>query len=464
MPLSSSVPSTLWFGQALLPTGWARKVRLTIAGGLISSVGIGVERAPFEVDNGTALPGVTNVHSHAFQRAMAGLTEARGPGGGSGERDDFWSWRRLMYRFLDHGGPDEIEAITAWAFMEMLEGGFTRVCEFHYLHNDRTGAPYADPAELSARVVAAACSTGIGLTLLPVFYAHSTFGGAEPSTGQRRFITNLDGFGDLVKRGRDLVSVLPDGRIGVAPHSLRAVTPTELAAMPALADGGPIHIHVAEQTREVEDCLQWSGARPVEWLLENIGVDDQWCLIHATHVTEAEWRAIVRCDAVVGLCPLTEANLGDGVFPAAAYVESNGHFGIGSDSNVQIGLSEELRMLEYSQRLSQRGRSMLADADRSTGRALFERALDGGARAGGTVLNGLAVGNPADILALDTDRVAFEGRRGDAVLDSWIFGADRSALSSVWRRGERVVVKGRHVDREALESGFRKALKTVLAR
>lgn len=463
MPLSSRQPQDLWFGQALLSSGWARNVRLTLRDGLISRVDVGVERIEFEDDQGVALPGIANVHSHAFQRAMAGLTEARGPTGAPGERDDFWSWRRLMYRFLDRGGPQEIEAITAWAFMEMLEGGFTRVCEFHYLHNDQTGAAYADPAELSARMVAAASRTGIGLTLLPVFYAHSTFGGAEPSSGQRRFITTLDGFSELVTRSRSLVRGLPDGCVGVAPHSLRAVTPTELAVMPSLADGGPIHIHIAEQTREVEDCLQWSGARPVEWLLDAIDVDRRWCLIHATHVTEAEWRAVMGRDAVVGLCPLTEANLGDGVFPATAYAASNGIFGIGTDSNVQIGLSEELRMLEYSQRLSERGRSMLADAERSTGRALFERALDGGARASGMGPCGLAVGNPADILALDTDRVAFEGRKEDAVLDSWIFGADRSALSTVWRRGERVVVNGRHIAREVLERDFRQALRTVLA-
>jgi len=461
--LSSGHPLSLWFDQALLPTGWARNVRLSVADGLICRVEVGAVRNDHEVDHGTALPGVVNVHSHAFQRAMAGLTEARGPAGGGDERDDFWSWRRLMYRFLDRGGPEEIEAITAWAFMEMLEGGFTRVCEFHYLHNDQTGAPYANPAELAARMVSAASRTGIGLTLLPVFYAHSTFGGAVPSEGQRRFITNLDSFSDLVVRSRDLVGELADGGVGVAPHSLRAVTPTELAAMPALAGGGPVHIHVAEQTREVEDCLSWSGARPVEWLLANMEVDHRWCLIHATHVTESEWRDIIRCDAVVGLCPLTEANLGDGIFPAAAYAGSNGYLGIGTDSNIQIGLSDELRMLEYSQRLSERGRSILADAGRSTGRALFERALAGGVRASGLSAYGLEVGRAADILALDTDRVAFEGRQGDAVLDSWIFGADRSALSTVWRRGECIVSHGRHIARETLERDFRRALKTVLA-
>jgi len=459
---------TLWFDQALLPSGWARSVRLTLAEGRITAVDTGVGRAAHETDHGAALPGVADVHSHAFQRAMAGLTEGRGPagaglGGSGGERDDFWSWRALMYRFLDRGGPDEIEAITAYAFMEMLEGGFTRIAEFHYLHNDPAGATYADPAELTARVVEAARATGIGLTLLPVFYAHATFGGIEPTHGQRRFITDLVRFADLVERGRGLTAALPDANVGVAPHSLRAVTPDELAAMPGLAAGGPVHIHIAEQTREVDDCLAWSGARPVEWLLDHASVDPRWCLIHATHVTQAEWRGVVARGAVVGLCPVTEANLGDGVFPAAAYVEAGGQFGIGTDSNVQIGLSEELRMLEYSQRLSLRGRAVMADAERSTGRALFDRAHAGGAQACGVARTGIEAGAPADILALDTDRIGFAGRSGDVVLDSWIFGGDRSALRSVWRRGEQVVVNGRHVAREALEARFRRALSTVLA-
>ena len=463
MQPSFSDARTLWFGQALLPEGWASSVRLTLADGRIAAVETGVERAAHEVDRGAALPGVADVHSHAFQRAMAGLTEGRGPAGAGGERDDFWSWRALMYRFLDRGGPEEIEAITAYAFMEMLEGGFTRIAEFHYLHNDPTGAAYADLAELTSRIVSAAEATGIGLTLLPVFYAHSTFGGVEPTHGQRRFITDLDGFADLVERGRDLVETLPDASVGVAPHSLRAVTPDELAAMPGLSNGGPVHIHIAEQTKEVDDCIAWSGRRPVEWLLENTPVDRRWCLIHATHVTEAEWRGVVDRGAVAGLCPVTEANLGDGVFPAAAYAEAGGKFGIGSDSNVQIGLSEELRMLEYSQRLSLRGRAVMADADRSTGRALFERALAGGAQACGVAPSGIEVGAPADLLALDTDRIGFAGRSGDAILDSWIFGGDRSALASVWRRGEQVVVGGRHIARATLEARFRQAMAKVLA-
>ncbi|MFN3877480.1 MAG: formimidoylglutamate deiminase [Brevundimonas sp.] len=450
------VDRTLWFETALLPDGWARDVRIGVADGRIVSLEAGVARKAADQGGDLALPGVANIHSHAFQRAMAGLTEARGP-----SDDDFWTWRALMYRFLDRGGPEEIEAITALAFMEMLEGGFTRVAEFHYLHNDPTGSAYADRAEIAGQIVAAAQATGIALTMLPVFYAHAGFGGQPPSHGQRRFINDLDGFADLVSRCRTLTADLPDAAVGVAPHSLRAVSPEELSAMPALAGDGPIHIHVAEQTKEVEDCLVWSRARPVEWLLANAPVDPRWCLIHSTHVTETEWRGVVERGAVVGLCPITEANLGDGVFPAAEFTRAGGRFGIGTDSNVQIGVAEELRMLEYSQRLALRGRAVMADPQRSTGRALFERALAGGAQATGSA-SGLSVGASADIVSLDASGLAFAGRSGDALLDSWIFGAPTGSISSVWRAGREIVKNGRHMAREDIEARYRRALATVL--
>lgn len=445
---------TLWFDQALLSAGWAENVRVTVRDGLIAAVETGVARAPGEAGGGIALPGMPNLHSHAFQRGMAGLTEGRGP-----SDDDFWTWRELMYRFLDRGGPDEIEAITAYAFMEMLEGGFTRVAEFHYLHNDVNGRPYADRAEIARRVAAAAHQTGIGLTLLPVFYAHSTFGGAAPNHGQRRFINDVDGFSDLMDLSAEAVKGLPDAVVGVAPHSLRAVTPEELGAVIAMT-GGPVHIHVAEQVKEVRDCLDWSGARPVEWLMANAPVDGRWRLIHATHVTEAETADIIRSGAGVGLCPVTEANLGDGIFPAVEYVRAGGDFGIGTDSNVMIGVAEELRMLEYSQRLSLKGRGLMAGETGSTGRGLYEAALDGGARATGAPV-GIAPGLSADLVMLDADHVAFHGRRGDAVLDSWIMAARGAAISGVWRRGERVVTDGVHHARAGIEARFRQALKAI---
>ena len=448
---------SLFFRRALLPQGWAGNVRIIVTDGAVSAVETEAARAPGEADLGVALPGLSNVHSHAFQRAMAGLTEERGPN----EGDDFWSWRALMYRFLDRGGPEEIEAITALAFAEMLEGGFTRVGEFHYLHNDPDGRTYADRGELAGRIAAAAEGTGIGLTLLPVFYAHAGFGGTPPAHGQRRFINDIDGFARLMDESRRIASALPDAVVGVAPHSLRAVTPEEIAAVVPMAQGGPVHIHAAEQTKEVDDCLAWSGARPVQWLLDNVGLDRRWCLIHATHLTADETTRMARSGAVAGLCPVTEANLGDGVFPAVDFFAQGGAFGVGTDSNVLIDAAGELRALEYSQRLTRRGRAVLADKDASTGGTLYRRALAGGAQAtGGTT--GIAVGQAADFVSLETDDLAYAGRSDDALLDSLVFAGPKRAIRTVWRRGRVVVENGRHVGRDAIEARYRRALDAVL--
>ena len=453
-----SFDAVMWFEHALLDSGWAADVRLSIRDGLVAGIEAGVPRRADDDAHAIGLPGLANVHSHAFQRGMAGLVESRGPGS-----DDFWTWREVMYRFLDRGGPEEIEAITAFAFLEMLEGGFTRVAEFHYLHNDPAGAPYADPAEITERIVAAAEETGIGLTLLPVFYAHAGFGGSPPTSGQRRFITGLDDFAELVGAGRRLTASLPDAIVGIAPHSLRAVTPQELAALIPLAGGGPIHIHVAEQTKEVEDCLAWSQARPVEWLLANAPVDGGWCLIHATHVSPDEVLGIARSGAVAGLCPITEANLGDGVFPAPEFLRQGGRFGIGTDSNVLIGAAEELRMMEYAQRLVSRSRNVLARAaGSSTGADLFAAALDGGAQATGAG-GALRLGASADIVALDGDHPAFVGRGPETFLDSWIFSGERRLVNAVWRRGRRVVDGGQHAQRAKILKRYRRALETILA-
>ena len=443
------VDRTLWFETALLPDGWARDVRIGVAQGRIVRIETGVARAAGDEGGGVAQPGVANVHSHAFQRAMAGLTEARGP-----TDDDFWTWRALMYRFLDRGGPEEIEAIAALAFIEMLEGGFTRVAEFHYLHNDPAGVAYADRAEIAARIVAAAAETGIGLTLLPVFYAHAGFGGQAPAHGQRRFISDLDGFAELVARGRALTGGLTDAVVGVAPHSLRAVTPEQLAAMPALAGGGPIHIHVAEQTREVEDCLAWSGARPVEWLLANAPIGPRWCLIHLTQMTPAETTALARTGAVAGLCPLTEASLGDGIFDGVRWTDAGGTFGVGSDSNIRISLTEELRTLEYSQRLRDRARAVLAVPGRSTGRVIYDAGLDGGATAAGRDTGAIQPGLWADLAVVDLDNPVMAGRRGDQMLDSLIFAGGDGLVRDVWAAGRHVVQGGRHLDRDRIIADY----------
>jgi formiminoglutamate deiminase len=434
----------LWFTSALLPTGWADGVRLTVADGIITSVETDVAPEAGDERHGVAVPGLPNVHSHTFQRAMAGLTERRG--GNSG--DNFWTWREEMYRFLDRLGPDDVEAVAALAFAEMLETGFTRVGEFHYLHHDPTGTRYANPAELAVRIVSAADSTGINLTLLPVFYAHSNFGGLPPTHGQRRFITTPDEFARLVEASRH-----PGVTVGIAPHSLRAVTPDELREVVQLAPPGtPIHIHVSEQEKEVDDCLEWCGRRPVEWLLDQQLLDDRWCLIHATHTTPTEKAGITAAGSVIGLCPITEANLGDGVFYATLYLAAGGRFGIGTDSNVLIDAAGELRQLEYAQRLFTRSRNVLTtDTTPSVGRTLFDAALSGGSQALG-VSGGLAVGLPADLVTLNTTTT------GDRVLDAWVFASRVTPVESVWCRGRMVVAGGRHVHREAIERRFQAVL------
>jgi formimidoylglutamate deiminase len=450
----------LWFEQALLPGGWARGVRVTVDAGRIARVETGAARAAGDDAHAVGVPGMPNVHSHAFQRGMAGLAETRGP-----ESDSFWTWREVMYRFVERLSPDDLEAIAAMAFAEMLEGGFARVGEFHYLHRDVNGAAYANPAEMAARIAAAAESTGIGLTLLPVFYAHSGFGGQAPKPAQKRFIHDVDAYATLLEASRRAVAPLPDAVVGVAPHSLRAVTKDELARVAALANDMPIHIHVAEQTKEVDDCIAWSGKRAVEWLLANAEVDAKWCLVHATHMTDAETKAVANSGAVVGLCPITEANLGDGVFPATAYAAADGRFGIGSDSNVLIDAAEELRTLEYSQRLTQRSRNVMADREgASTGGALFRAALAGGAQALGANDGAIREGASADIVTLNTDHPALAGREGDALLDSWIFAARGGAVDCVWRHGRKVVTAGRHTARDEIAARYRTTLNDILSR
>lgn len=448
----------LHFAQALLPQGWARDVRLTLERGRIATITTDAPAEPDDQRHAIALPGLGNLHSHAFQRGMAGLAERRGA-----SSDSFWTWREVMYRFLERMGPDDLAAIAALAYVEMLETGFTRVGEFHYLHHAPDGRPHADPAQMGAAIAQAAQETGIALTLLPVFYAHGGFGGAEPTQGQRRFLTHIDSFARLREAARGALAELPDAVLGLAPHSLRAATPDELRALEAMAGEAPIHIHIAEQVREVEDCLAWSGARPVEWLLDHLPVDPRWCLVHATHMTADETARLAASGAVAGLCPITEANLGDGLFPALAYADAGGAWGVGSDSNVLIDASEELRLYEYGQRLTHRGRNMLArGAGASTGASLFAAALSGGARALGAPA-GIAVGHSADLVSLRADHPGLIGRTGDTLIDSWLFGAGRGAVDCVWRGGHRVVSGGVHHARDAIVARYRARLPGLIA-
>ena len=433
---------------ALLADGWAQDVEITIDGGRITGIASG---RPTPGSLGCLLPAPVNLHSHAFQRAMAGMTERR-----SAEQDSFWTWRQLMYRFLDRLTPDDVQAIAAFVQMEMAEAGYAAVAEFHYLHHAQGGAPYADRAEMSERIAAAAAETGLGLTLLPVLYQQGGCDGRALGAGQLRFGNDADGFGALWQAaGRALASLPEDSRLGVAPHSLRAVSRDGLDFARDLAPDASLHLHIAEQAAEVTEVQAAYGARPVEWLLASQPVDSRWCLIHATQMEPQETAALAATGAVAGLCPMTEANLGDGIFDGLRFVAAGGRWGVGSDSNLRISLSEELRLLEYSQRLQHRSRALLAAAERSTGRVLLESAAQGGAQAAGRGAGMIREGEWADLLALDMTSTDLDGRQSDAILDTWIFAGDDRMVTEVWSAGRQIVTGGRHKAREVITSRYR---------
>ena len=439
--------------RALLPTGWVHDVTVTLAAGRIASVETGAQ-GPADHQVGVLLPALANLHSHAFQRAMAGLTEYR-----SGGKDSFWTWRDLMYRFLEQLTPEDVEAIAAQVYVEMLEAGYASVGEFHYLHHASGGQAYAHRDEMSVRIAAAASETGIGLCHLPVLYMRGGTDDRALEGGQRRFGNDLDGFARLLEEAaRAVGAVASDAKTGVAIHSLRAVGVEALTEAASLRPEAPVHIHIAEQVAEVSDILATHGATPVRWLLEIMDVDPRWCLIHATHMTPAETVGLAQSGAVAGLCPITEANLGDGIFDGARYVEAGGRFGVGSDSNVRISLTGELRTLEYSQRLRDRARAVLADADRSSGRVLYQGAAEGGAQARGRHAGAIRTDAWADLVALDPENLALAGLVGDRVLDGWIFAGDDGPVREVWSAGRHVVQGGRHFRRDGIESRFREVL------
>ena len=453
----SEATRTLHLGQALTPEGWRRDVRLTVRAGVIAAVEIGVPPEEGDISHAIAAPGIANLHSHAFQRAMSGLAERRGPGD-----DSFWSWREAMYRFALTMSPEQMEAVASQAYVEMLEAGYARVGEFHYLHHAPDGQAYDDVAEMSARIASAASQTCIGLTLLPVFYAHSGFGGAPPTSAQKRFICSLEVYSRLVEGARRVALALDGANVGFAPHSLRAVTPFELQEVERLAGKGPLHIHVAEQVAEVEACLKWSSARPVEYLLDHAAIDARWCLIHATHMTSEETQRLAGSGAVAGLCPITEANLGDGIFNATEFLGRGGRIGVGTDSNVQIALADELRMLEYGQRLTHRARNVLAEPGGSCGRALFDAAQRGGAAALGREPSGFRLGADADVVTLREPALSAIGREADALLDAWVFSGG-AYVDCVFVRGRQVVRDGAHVARKSVADRFRATMLQLLA-
>lgn len=454
-------PIKLLAPKALLPQGWEENVLLEVdAAGVLKSVEAvsgdatkGIRRL-----SGPVIPGMANLHSHAFQRAMAGLTERR-----SGDGDSFWTWRETMYRFVSLLEPEHIEAVAAQLYVEMLEAGYTGVAEFHYLHHDRNGQAYANLSETSQRIVAATKRTGIRLTHLPVLYTQGGFDGKPLSPEQKRFANSIEQFNRLMDELHASGRGAAELRLGLALHSLRAVDGEALehatAHLSSLDNTAPIHLHVAEQVREVEECLAFCGRRPVQWLLERADVDQRWCLVHATHVDAAESDAMVASRAVAGLCPTTEANLGDGLFPAVEFVQRGGRFGVGSDSHVSVSPMEELRLLEYGQRLTKRRRALLASSEQpSTGRFLYQSAARGGAQALGVNAGELKPGALADFVVLDGDSPALYGRHGDALLDAAVFAGNRSVIESVWVAGRETVSEGRHPKRERVFERYRSTL------
>lgn len=438
--------NTLFARDALLPTGWAKNVLLqwNSAGQLVQVQPDSDPQSGFAHTVGPVIPGTPNLHSHAFQRAFAGLTEYRGE-----TQDSFWSWRTLMYRFARRITPEQFEAIATWVYIEMLEAGYTAVCEFHYVHHDTSGQPYADDATLALCLLRAAQKSGIGLTLLPVLYQTSGFGATAPNEGQRRFIRSTDNMLRLLERLKPLCDA-QGARLGLAPHSLRAVPPQGLSdalgGLSAIDATAPVHIHIAEQTGEVDACLEWSGQRPVEWLLNHAEVNARWCLVHATHMNETEYAGAAGSGAVAGICPSTEANLGDGIFDLPRWLSHGGVWGVGSDSHATVNSAEELLLLEYGQRLSLRQRNVLATRRQPhVATAMTLQALLGGAQAAGRDIAGLVAGQQADFVVLDAEHLALAGLSAPEMLSAHVFASHRtSAVHDVWVAGQQRIAAGRH--------------------
>ena len=450
--------ATIHLSEMWCPAGWVRDHTLAHLDGVIASVAPTPANAPEAAVRRIALPGLTSLHSHAFQRGMAGLAEVRGPG-----PESFWTWRDVMYKFLDRLTPEDVRAIAAQAYAEMVERGFTSVVEFHYLHHDTGGQPYANRAAMAEALAEAARETGIDFTLLPTLYRFGGFGGAAPGHGQRRFLNSIDGFEALLSASATAIASVPDAKLGVALHSLRAVSPGDIHHVANLLPGAPIHIHAAEQEKEVADCLAWSQQRPVRWLLDHAHLDQRWCLIHATHMDAAEVRDLASSGAVAGLCPITEANLGDGIFPGVSYLEAGGRFGVGTDSNVLISASEELRTLEYSQRLRDRQRVRLATPGQSTGERLWREALAGGAQASGRTTGALCAGSRANWLVLDHDHAALCGAGVNSIIDRALFATPTLPIKETWIAGRRVAADGRHIHRDAIRTRFTKVMQKLSA-
>ena len=453
-----SLQSRYRFTTAWLPGGWRRNVVISV-----DPAGDIVDVSPDDVVttarliNGAAIPGMPNVHSHAFQRAMAGLAERRGA-----HDDSFWTWRETMYELAGRMSPECLNAVAAQCYADMLKAGYTAVCEFHYLHNQPDGTAYAERGAMCQAVLDAATTAGIGLTLLPTLYQTADFGGAPPTARQRQFVLATDQYLDLVDDLSRAQS--PQVEVGVALHSLRAVPPDALrTVLTSLPASKTIHIHIAEQEREVAAAQQHLHARPIEWLMEHARVDRRWCLVHATHVLSAELKALAATGAVIGLCPTTEANLGDGLFPLPQWLAAGGTFAIGSDSHISLSPSEELRWLEYQARLTSKHRNVLAaHGEGSTGAMLWRHACSGGTRATGRNIGALEAGRRADIVVLDTSGTLFVGRDEDELIDTFVFAGTGHEVRDVMVAGRWLVQEGRHFAETAIAAGYKRALSKIL--
>ena len=447
------------FASALTAQGWQDDVSVGVdAGGVIDSVAANSKEG--NRISGIAIPAVPNVHSHAHQRFMQGLAEKAGPGA-----DSFWTWREAMYGFALRLGPEDLQAVAAQLYVETLKSGFSVIGEFQYLHHQPDGTPYDTVAELSLRCLAAAEEAGIAITMLPTLYNFGGFGGQPSVPGQRRFVNGADRYLRIYETLQAASGNHPLRRLGISPHSLRAVTVELLREVIAGIDSlSPIHIHVAEQTREVDDCLAWANRRPVDLLLDSFDLSSRWTAIHATHMTESETVRLAKSGAIAGLCPTTEANLGDGIFPAVDYLRHGGAAAIGSDSHISVSPAEDIRMLEYSQRLRDRTRNALAGGPgQSTGRALFDAVLKGGAQSMMQPAGAMAPGYRADIAVLDDDHPALFGRSTDDALDSWIFSGGNACVKDVIVAGVHIVKDRHHVREDQIARNFRAAIRRLSA-
>lgn len=454
--------TTLFASKVLLSTGWADNQLITIENGVITDIARGTAEQA-DVVKSVVIPGMVNCHSHAFQRAFAGFSEQ-----GSEGQDSFWTWRKIMYKFLAQLSAEDAQLIASQLYIEMLKMGYTRVAEFHYLHHELNGQPYQPLSTMAEAIFKAAHHAGIGLTMLPVLYRYSGFGEQAPSDGQKRFINSAAQFNQLVDQCVELTSQYANTNVGIAPHSLRAVDKTSLQQAVAHVRQhdaqAPIHIHIAEQQQEVNDCVNHYGKRPVQWLLDNMTLDKHWCLIHATHIDDSELAGIAKTGAIAGICPTTEANLGDGIFPTTEFLAANGTFAIGSDSHISVNPIEELRWLEYAQRLIRQQRAVLANQEQaSVGLNLWQRAAQGGAQSTNSNTGAIAVGKQADLLVLAMDDLACFAHGDQHLLDSLVFASQQVAIQDVMVNGQWVIIDKQHNDEQVIKRDFAKLLARLSA-